>query len=274
MIQDIYPHKLNNHFHKVDLHDEAVIMLTNDRLVLACRQNEGFRYIRRKEVSQLAEGDLRYLFSIDEKDFFGYFGKEELAELYEWLPVSALIRQTDNEMSLAYCTAVHLLRWYRNHRYCGRCGQLMQDSETERAMICPDCGSIVYPVIAPAVIVGVTNGDQLLMSRYANRGFKGHALIAGFCEIGETVEETVRREVREETGLEVTNIRYYKSQPWGMAGELLMGFYCDVDGDDTIHVDHSELATAEWIRREDIEKDYFPGSLTGEMIQRFRDNSR
>ena len=83
-------------------------------------------------------------------------------------------------------------------------------------------------------------------------GFAHNALVAGFTEIGETMEETVKREVMEETGLKVKNIRYYKSQPWGIASDILLGYYCDVDGDDTITMDESELKYAEWVKREDI----------------------
>ena len=106
---------------------------------------------------------------------------------------------------------------------------------------CPSCKNTVFPKIALAVIVGVTNGDKILMTKYADREYKRYALVAGFTEIGETAEETVCREVMEEVGLHVKNIHYYKSQPWGVDGNVLMGFYCDLDGDDTIHLDTTRL---------------------------------
>ena len=126
-------------------------------------------------------------------------------------------------------------------------------------------------MIAPAVIVAVTNGDQLLVSRYAGREFKGMALIAGFCEIGETAEDTVRREVMEEAGLKVKNLRYFGSQPWGYASNLLLGYFCEVYGSDEIHFDREELQEAFWIRREALEpvtENLL--SLTGTMIETFR----
>lgn len=89
---------------------------------------------------------------------------------------------------------------------------------------CPKCGNLIYPKIAPAVIVAVTRGDQILMTRYQGRDYKGYALIAGFTEIGETAEDTVRREVMEEVGLQVKDLRYYGSQPWGADANLLLGF--------------------------------------------------
>ena len=137
-------------------------------------------------------------------------------------------------------------------------------------MRCGACGNMEYPKICPAVIVGVTDGDRLLMSKYAGRAYKNYALIAGFTEIGETVEQTVAREVMEEVGLKVKNIRYYKSQPWAFTDTLLMGFYCDLDGSDAIRLDENELAVAEWFTREEIPEPVSQESLTNEMILRFK----
>jgi len=127
-----------------------------------------------------------------------------------------------------------------------------------------------YPKICPAVIIGLTDGNRILMSKYAGRSYKKYALLAGFTEIGETVEETVAREVMEEVGLKVKNIRYYKSQPWSFSDTLLMGFYCDLDGDGTVTLDREELALAEWFEREEIPDVTSTESLTNEMIMRFK----
>lgn len=163
-----------------------------------------------------------------------------------------------------------LFRWYQSNRFCGRCGKEMQNSETERAMVCPDCGLTVYPKICPAVIVAVTDGDRLVLTRYKGRPFKRYALIAGFNEIGESIEDTVRREVMEEVGLKVKNLRFYKSQPWVFTDSLLMGFFCELDGDDKITLQEDELAEAEWFERKDLPDDHSGISLTGEMIEVFR----
>ena len=121
----------------------------------------------------------------------------------------------------------------------------------------------------PAVIVGVKNGEKLLLTRY-REGFAHNALIAGFTEIGETAEQTVQREVMEEAGIRVKNIRYYASQPWGIANDLLLGYFCEVDGDDTIHMDETELKYAQWVSREDIVLQPDDFSLTNEMMTRFK----
>ena len=116
------------------------------------------------------------------------------------------------------------------------------------------------------MIVAITNGDKILLSKYEGRGLKQYALIAGFAEIGETIEETVHREVKEETGLNVKNLVYYKSQPWSLSQTLLFGFFCEVDGDDTIHMDQNELKYAAWHKTSDTFDLPDTASLTAEMI--------
>lgn len=184
-----------------------------------------------------------------------------------------LRRTKPKEECYAGETAYHLYVWYRDNSFCGRCGERLEYSHQERAMICPSCGNVVYPKIAPAVIVGILNssGNKIVMTRYAGREYKGHALVAGFCEIGETAEDTVRREVLEEVGLHVRNIRYYKSQPWGFDSNLLFGYYCTADEDEPIHMDDGELAKAVWVSRDEIGEEERNLSLTAEMIMHFKE---
>ena len=137
-------------------------------------------------------------------------------------------------------------------------------------MRCASCGEVFYPRINPAVIVGVIDHGRLLITRYL-RGYGHNALVAGFAEIGETLEETVAREVMEETGLRVKNIRYYKSQPWGIASDLLAGFFCDVDGDTQVKLDGQELKSAVWTPREEITWQPPEYSLTADMMKAFRE---
>lgn len=178
------------------------------------------------------------------------------------------------EVAFAAITGAQLDRWYRIRAYCGRCGSKMKPSEIERAMVCPECGLIEYPKICPAVIVAVTDGDKLLLTRYADRPYRGPALIAGYVEVGETLEDTVRREVLEEVGLHVKNIRYYKNQPWSFTDTLLVGFYCDLDGEAEIHLDRNELCEGVWMARHELPERENDISLTSEMIEMFRRGER
>ena len=130
------------------------------------------------------------------------------------------------------------------------------------------------PKISPAVIIAVTDGNRILMSKYAGREYKKYALLAGFNEIGETIEETVKREVMEEVGLQVKNITYYKSQPWSFSDTLLMGFFCQLDGEDKITLDQEELALAQWFEREEIPVKEDDLSLTNEMMIAFKNGRK
>ena len=270
MIQDIAPHRLDNAYssRRSPREGDAVLLFDADGRMLAS-ENAPLRFPRVGEIP--VPQSAQYLFSLDETAYF-------LAPDCAPAPESGYAFRTIRELRAfgggpeiyAAFTAWHLWRWYADNRFCGRCGQVLVPDGKERALRCPRCGNLVFPRINPAVIVGVTDGDRILITRYA-RGFAHNALVAGFTEIGETFEETVAREVMEETGIRVKNVRYYKSQPWGMAQDILAGFFCEVDGDPAITMDRSELKYAEWVRREDVELQPDDKSLTNEMMKLFRD---
>lgn len=171
-------------------------------------------------------GQPQFLFIIDETAYYlaEYPNALESPEGYEWHDLRHERSKKSRVLCFAEATAYHLAEWYGANRFCGQCGERTQPDLVERMLRCPKCGNLIYPKIAPAVIVAVTRGDQILMTRYQGRDYKGYALIAGFTEIGETAEDTVRREVMEEVGLQVKDLRYYGSQPWGADANLLLGF--------------------------------------------------
>lgn len=203
-------------------------------------------------------------------------GERNLLEEWNYVPVRSLRNRNVPEDCFAAATAYHLYVWYRDNRFCGRCAHRLTADGMERMLRCPVCGNMVYPKIAPAVIIGLVDADRILVSRYANRSYRKYALLAGFTEIGETAEDTVRREVMEEVGLKVRDIVYYKSQPWGFDSNLLMGFFARLEGGDTIRLDREELAVAEWVSRKDdriwelLQDDGV--SLTREMMGFFHRN--
>lgn len=214
---------------------------------------------------------LRYVFRLHRVNYFLWMGKggEWNGGEFRYEAVRAMRQMVSKDICYCIMTAWHLYNWYRVNRFCGNCATPTVHDEKERMVRCPACGNMIFPRISPAVIVGVTDGDRLLMTQYAGRGYRHYALIAGFTEIGETVEQTVHREVLEEVGLKVKNLRYYKSQPWGVDGNILMGFYCDVDGSDDIHIDEEELAMAGWYPRNNLPAKDDGISLTREMIRVF-----
>lgn len=120
--------------------------------------------------------------------------------------------------------ASQILNWDEKSRFCGRCGNPTATKLDERAKICPGCGHITYPRISPAIIVAVVRGDRLLLAHAPRFPGKFYSVLAGFVEPGETLEECLRREVREEVGIEVKNVRYFGSQSWPFPNSLMVGF--------------------------------------------------
>ena len=213
------------------------------------------------EYAFMLGGDAHFLVSFD---------KPPMVSGGAMLSIDACRTLCPQHAGFAGITGSHLYRFYRDNAHCGRCGMPMQRSETERALCCPSCQNIIYPKISPAVIVGITSGERILLTKYAGRKQAHYALVAGFCEFGESVEATIRREAMEEVGLCVKNIRYFASQPWSFSDSLLLGFYCDVDGEDAPHADGVELCEATWFSRDEIPPHDSLISLTATMIDAFR----
>ncbi len=189
----------------------------------------------------------------------------------EWGNTQILRRIASDELRFGAFCANHLAQWYLNHRWCGRCGTML--SRQNAFLKCTTCGHEIYPTIAPAVIVGLINKGRLLVTRYADRPYSGPALVAGYCEVGETAEATCVREALEETGLHVTRVRYFASQPWGLSGSLLLGFFAETE-DDVVTLADGELAEAQWLTPDALPEPpdaAGPLSLTATMIKTFKD---
>lgn len=266
MLQDIAPLKYRNPYEpeaRPRPEDAAVFQMKNG--VYLRRTPEGLAFPSVKEADSAEMG--RFLFRIDGRGYFLYRGDAPADT--EFFPRRELRRERPKAVAFAAITACQLGEWYSLNAFCGRCGQKTQHDARERMVRCPACGNVIYPKICPAVITAVTKGDSILLTRYAGRS-TGWALVAGFNEIGEGIEDTVRREVMEEVGLRVKNLRFYKSQPWSLTDTLLMGFWCEADGDDEIRLDTSELGCAQWVKRDEIDVAFDDISLTNEMITVFK----
>lgn len=240
MIQDIYPSKLKNEYTPCEITDNDYLLYFNQegKILLG---KEGRRVVLPSGTGRDIIDDIRYLFSIDDEKFFLALEEtEDKQEGFDYYTLREVRDQFSGKEVYAVFTAYHLWKWYNDNVFCGKCTEKLIADEKERALRCPKCGNVIYPRINPAVIVGVIKGDSILITRY-NRGYAHNALIAGFTEIGETLEETVAREVMEETGVKVKNIRYYKSQPWGIAQDILVGFFCEAEGEGTIRMDERIL---------------------------------
>jgi NAD+ diphosphatase len=151
--------------------------------------------------------------------------------------------------------AVQIVDWARTHRFCGRCATPTVPSDGDRSMRCPSCGLLAFPRLAPAMITLVTRGhgdaQQALLARGVQFRAPMYSCLAGFVEPGESLEQAVVREVREEVGVSVGNVRYWGSQPWPFPHSLMIGFHADwLDGE--IDIDPSEIVDAQWFRRDEL----------------------
>lgn len=175
------------------------------------------------------------------------------------VPARGLFLQLDETLFGIAGRALAIAEWDTNHRYCGRCGQLTSLVPGERARRCPACHTPFYPRISPAVIMLVTRGDAMLLARNASFPGAFFSTLAGFVDVGESLEETVVREVREEVGVELKNLRYFGSQPWPFGRSLMLAFTAEYAGGD-IRVDGKEIAEANWFTADSLPK--LPPSLS------------
>ena len=275
MIQDIAPHIFSNAYAPKRPEATSYALYFNGHTVLAGKDSSVLRFPRFAELNGIEESVYEkaiYLFAIDNDCFYLVHQVPEEQPEFELKDIGLFRTSGPRHLAFAGITGYSLYKWYDNHQFCSHCGAKLVHHEKERMLHCQTCNNTEYPKIMPAVIIAVTNGNKILLSKYANREYTRYALLAGFTEIGESAEETVKREVMEEVGLHVKNLRYYKSQPWAFSDTLLMGFFAEVEGDDSITLDREELALAEWFERENIPATESNISLTSEMIEYFRNH--
>ena len=209
-----------------------------------------------------------------EKQFFGLLdgqpcyvaelgAETEVSGAFSFVGLRSLFSQFREDVIRAAGMASQLLRWGQNHRYCGKCGERTRNKRDERAKICPRCDLINYPRLSPAMIVAVLKDHKILLAHSKRFPGKFFSVLAGFVEPGETLEECVKREVSEEVGITVKNIRYFGSQPWPFPDSLMVAFTAEYAAGE-IEIDDSEIAEAGWYSAKQLPpippKSALPGS--------------
>lgn len=257
LIQDIYPKQFNIEYkNRIALsEDKVVIFEDSDIFVYSDSEGKiGFPSVKDFLDLQGVQNSLMYLFSVDEDHYYLHTGDLENVrdDQLKKLNKRELFNGFEDVYGMIVFTAAHIHEWYMTNRYCGRCGAGMTLRADERTMTCSSCELTKYPQINPVVIVGVHDGDKILLTKYANTSYDRYALVAGFVEVGESFEDAVRREVMEEVGLKVRNIEYFASQPWGITGGILAGYFAELDGDSTIKLDYEELKEGSWLTKDEM----------------------
>jgi NAD+ diphosphatase len=207
----------------------------------------------------------------EERHFFALDANEgvDLPDGFEYVALRALYAHLGDSLWYAAGRAVQLVEWARTHRFCGRCGAPTAPVPGERAMGCAVCGLQQYPRVAPAVIMIVHRGDEMLLAQGARFPMKVYSALAGFVEPGESLEQAVRREVREEVGVTVGAVDYFDSQSWPFPISLMIGFYAAYESGDLV-LDPVEILDAAWFRSYDFPNlGYGPPSIARLLIDNF-----
>lgn len=253
----------------------AAILLYQGKVIL-----NGRHFLWPADVCQVRQLDVLSVLPVD-----GVFGHDDACQLVlldtlrhldEAEPVSVRNFLVDNgfDSFSLLGRASQLSHWYVTHQYCGACGAATRMAESGRYLSCADCGREYYPRINPCIIVLVTKGEQILLARSNRPGADFYSCLAGFIEPGESAEEAVAREVYEEVGVRIHNIRYLRSQPWPFPSQLMLAYYADyLDGDITPCPE--ELADAAWFTLDQLPK--VPSaaiSVAGQLIEQYVQQAR
>lgn len=192
-------------------------------------------------------------------------GVEDMGSGYVRQTLRSFYALHGEEAAMPCFRAKALAEWLVKTRFCPRCGAPLQPGERETALLCAECGNMIFPRIEPCVIMLVSRGDEILLALHRNRNIRFYSCLAGFIEAGESAEHAVRREVLEETGIRVRNVRYYGSQSWPFPSQLMLGFTAEYESGE-IRVQEDELQNAAWFPRNGCPETAPPGSMAYRLI--------
>ncbi|MDP4127953.1 MAG: NAD(+) diphosphatase [Bacillota bacterium] len=186
----------------------------------------------------------------------------------EFHDLRSLLGQLEEDIFLLAGRAFQIINWNRMTTFCGKCGSVTEIQQRELVKKCPECNSLFYPRISPAIIVSVIRGDKILLAHNKNFKSNWYSVIAGFVEPGETFEDCVKREVMEEVGIQVANIRYFSSQPWPFPDSLMVGFIAEYQSGEIV-VDDVEIEAADWFIYDNLPTTPDMTTIAGQLIQSF-----
>jgi len=195
-------------------------------------------------------------------------GEAEEPEGYYFETLWSFLSSVDPDLFYLIGRAKQIVEWFQTHRYCGQCGGETTSESTDRSRKCVDCGLMFYPRLSPSIIVCINKGQDILLAKNINARANFYSVLAGFVEPGESIEETVRREVFEEVGIKVKNIAYFGSQSWPFPNSLMLGFHAEYDSGE-INIQEDELSDAQWFPYNALPNPPAMISISGWLIQDF-----
>ncbi len=272
MLHEIFPQRFSNEFVETrGVGDSDYILHYSNNSLLLKTEDHNLAIPTRMEVgNHLSMMKTTYLFSLNGIACFLVWD-DNIASGDEFVYKDISFFRTFPQPGFAWAAVVgyQLMNWYAQNRFCGSCGAITIEKKNERALVCTNCQTTIYPKISPAIIVAIIDGDKILLARNSTFIHNWYSLVAGYADIGESLEEAVQREVKEEVGLEVHNIRYYKSQPWPFSSSMMIGFFADVVHSREICIDNKEITEAAWFKRGQLPNHPPTISIAGEMIELF-----
>lgn len=272
MIQDIFPHQFSNNFlADRQLQDDDVVIYFKENSFLLKESGDEFEFPRKKNIPEITDKtESTFLFVLDEKPCYLVWDDLNInTPGFVYKEIDFFRYSTQQEIAWASMVSFHLRNWYSENKFCGKCGAKNEQKPDERALICTNCNSVIYPKISPAVIAAIVCGDKILLARGANWPDDWYSCIAGYVDVGESLEDALKREAKEEVGIDIKNIRYYKSQPWPLSGSMMIGFIAEADDTQTIVLEEKEIADAKWFSKSELPGYPVNISIAGEMIDRF-----
>jgi NAD+ diphosphatase len=274
MFHEIFPHQFNNQFIITDnIGENDFILHYSGNSVLLKIKGEEFEIPRKKDLSSLSNiSSGTFLFTLNNVSCFLIWDDPKINDsqfIYKEINFRTFRQQ---EISWSCSVGLQLKNWYSENKFCGKCGSKTKEKPDERAVVCPNCNKMVFPKISPAIIVAIVCKNKILLAHNSNFTNSWYSLIAGYADIGESLEDSVKREVKEEVGLDIKNIRYYKSQPWPISGSMMIGFFAEADDSQIICTDNKEITEAAWFSRGNLPSHPINISIAGEMIDKFEND--
>ena len=258
----------SKYLHYYEIGDDDFLLCYKENQVLLKKSGDDYEIPRKSDFTESIVSPV-YLFSINSNRCFGLPESQVNHASFEFHDIFILRNLKNKELAWIGSVGYQLMTWYLNNRFCGRCGSKTDLKTEERAIVCPECNLISFPKISPAIIVAITCNNKILLAK--GKHYKGdfYSLVAGYVDIAESIEETVVREVKEEIGLDVKNLKYYKSQPWPFSGSLMLGFTAEADDTQPIRIDEEEIGEAGWFERGNLPTHASSVSISGELITAF-----
>jgi len=251
-----------------------VVLIASEKILCHINGDELIDFIWSEKTLNVANENIlsqHYLGEFNGEPIWAWEVNEEnlvLPRSSKWSTLRSLLGQMDDQLFVLAGMSNQIINWWQEFRFCGRCGNQTELLADERAKYCDPCNAIYYPRISPCIIVVVTRGEHCLLARNAAWKNNYYSALAGFVECGENAEQALAREVMEEVGIRVNNIRYFGSQSWPFPSQLMLGFHADYAGGE-ICVDGTEIADAQWWRYDRLPPCPGTASISGRLIQDF-----